>query len=168
LTNVRQDIGQLQASLKGGYSKTLDAVVREKETEEEKIANELQEELAKLIKPTARAWRDLPGLVDVISAGGDEARMRLRPVLRQIVEEAWVLIVRRGANQLCAVQFFFVGGAQRSFLILNKLAAYRRPGGWSAHSFASVANHGDIDLREARDVTKVERLLNSLDLQTLK
>src|SRR5262249_42421010 len=62
LANVRQDIAQLQADLKGGYSKALAAVLRENEAKEEQLAEELQDELAKAARPLARAWDELPSL----------------------------------------------------------------------------------------------------------
>jgi DNA invertase Pin-like site-specific DNA recombinase len=165
LANVRQDISGLQAELREGFSKALSAVLRDKEAEEEKVANELQEELARSVKPAARTWRDLPGLVDLIREGGDEARLRVRAAIRQLVEEAWVLTVRRGATQFCVVQFYFTGGAHRDFLIVNQLAAFRRPGRWWARSFADVPKPGNLDLRRPEHAKRLEKVLATMNLE---
>jgi DNA invertase Pin-like site-specific DNA recombinase len=167
LTNLRRDIAGLKEDLKEGYSKALTAVLREKEDEEENVAEELQEELARAARPVARAWKELPGLVDMIREGGDEARLRLRPVLRRVIEDAWVLIVPRGSWQLVAVQLYFAGGAHRDYLILRQTAGFRRPGGWWARSLADVAALGTFDLRKPEDTRALEQALAGADLGAL-
>jgi DNA invertase Pin-like site-specific DNA recombinase len=166
LANLRTDLAGLKEDLNGGYSKTLAAVVREKETEEERVAAELQDELARVLKPAAKLWGELPGLVDMIreAKDPDDVRLRLRAVLQRAVSEAWVLIVRRGSYHLAAVQFYFEGGARRDYLVVYQPAANRRPGGWWACSMADVPKSGDLDLRERIDVRKLEAVLTNMDL----
>jgi DNA invertase Pin-like site-specific DNA recombinase len=166
LASIRQDIGSIQEDLKAGYSKALVEVLRNHEAAEEQAALALQEELSKTIRPAARAWEDLPNLVDLIRSASDPdaVRLRLRVLLQQLVEEALVLIVPRGCWRLCVVQFFFVGGARRDYLIANRPAANRRPAQWGARSLATVAEPGDYDLRRPEDVACLEVVLPALNL----
>jgi DNA invertase Pin-like site-specific DNA recombinase len=167
LANVRADLAGLKADLEAGYSKTLADVVRTKEAEEERLAGELQEELAKAARPAERAWRDLPGLADLVAEGGDEARLKLRPVLRRVVEGMWVLIVRRGSYQLAAVQVRFADSDKvRDYLILHQTAGFHRPGGWWPLSFADVMEP-IYDLRRPEDARQLEADLAALDLSDL-
>jgi DNA invertase Pin-like site-specific DNA recombinase len=168
LENVRRDIAGLKEDLQGGYSKTLAAVLRTKEGEEEEVAGELQEELARSVRPAARAWQELPGLMDLVRTGGDEARLRLRPVLRRVIEDARVLIVPRGGWRVLALQLHFVGGAVRDYLILRQLAANHRPGGWWARSLADVATPGAFDLRRPADAARLESWLAAADVAELR
>jgi hypothetical protein len=156
LRNARQDVAQLQEDLKGGYSKALATVLREKEEEAERAAGELQEELARSLKPAARAWEGFPGLADAIRTAPDPdaVRLRLRTVLRRVVTAAPVLIVRRGSYQLCAVQFFFEVG-RRDYLIVNQAKGHNRPGGWQALSLAEAVGAEDLDLRKPAHTKKL-------------
>jgi DNA invertase Pin-like site-specific DNA recombinase len=168
LKAVRADMAGLQADLKAGYSKALAAVLRDKEAEEEDAGKELQEELAKAVRPAERAWRDLPTLAETVAGEGDPARLRLRPVLRRLVEDARVLIVRRGSWQLCVVQFFLDGGGRRDYLIAYQAAGYNRPGGWSVGSLpprltAKLA----LDLRRGDHVADLAEALTAADLADL-
>jgi DNA invertase Pin-like site-specific DNA recombinase len=167
LGSLRLDIDRVKEDLKAGYSKTLSAVLRGWETEEEEVATQLQEELARSVRPAERGWRELPGLVDLIRKGGDDARLKLRVVLRQVVEDARVLIVTRGSWQLVAVQFHFTGGARRDYLIRRQAAGFRRPGGWKAKALADAGDLGPLDLRDRKDVQRLEKLLNAIDLDLL-
>jgi DNA invertase Pin-like site-specific DNA recombinase len=167
LANVRQDVASIKAELKAGFSKALVALLREKEAEEEAFAGELQDELARSVRPAARAWKELPGLVDLIKRGGDEARLKLRPVLRRVIDEAHVLIVPRGSWRLCVVQMHFTGGKKRDYLVLHQTAGFRRKGGWWVHSFADAVGDTDYDLRRQQDARQLEQALADLDLTGL-
>ena len=149
LADVRADIASLKADLKGGYSKALADVLRDREVAEEEAARLLQEELARSVKPAVKAWQELPDLAELIRKADDPeaARLRLRAVLRRIVEDVRVLIVRRASWQLCAVQVFFAGGAHRDYLIANQSAANRRMGGWWARSLPPNLTAATLDLR---------------------
>jgi DNA invertase Pin-like site-specific DNA recombinase len=159
LAAVRQDLLGLQEDLKAGYSKALAAVLREQEAQEQQIGLELQEELARSVKPAERAWRELPSLAKLVRDGGDEARLKLRPVLRRVIEDAYVLIVRRRSFQLCVVQFFFTGGGRRDYFLVYQPAAYRRPGGVWVRSIADVGKAGDLDLHRRDHAARLEKAL---------
>jgi hypothetical protein len=169
LALVRDDLARLQADLKGGYSKAIAAVLRDREAEEEAVARDLHDELARSVKPVAKAWEELPGLVEMLRAAPDpdSLRLRLRLVIRRLVEDARVLVVRKRSWQLCAVQMHFDGGSRRDFLIANQPAAYRRKGGWWARSLADVSQLGPLDLRRPAHVNRLEKALLMLDLDAL-
>lgn len=167
LKAVREDLAGLKEDLKGSYSKALADVLRAKEAEEEATADALQEELARTARPAEASWRDLPGLAEQVRKGGDEARLRLRAVLRRVVEDARVLIVRRGCWQLCAVQFFFAGGAARSYVIANQAAANHRPGKWWAGSLGPDEVPAGLDLRQPEHADRLARRLAEADLDKL-
>jgi DNA invertase Pin-like site-specific DNA recombinase len=165
LKNVREDMAGLKADLKAGYSKALADVLRDKEAEEEEVGKELQEEMAKAVRPAEKAWADLPSLVEMIAKEGDDARLRLRPVLRRLIEDARVLIVRRGAWQLCTVQFFFTGGARRDYLIAYRPAANQRPALFPEPRSLSPEHATDLDLRDPAHVARLEKALLAVELQ---
>jgi hypothetical protein len=169
LANVRQDIARIQEDLKAGYSKALVGVLRNLESDEERVASELQEELARTVKPAARAWRELPSLIDLIrrSDDPDDVRLKLRSVLRRVVEGMWVLIVSRGSFRFACVQMFFVGGERRDYVILHQTAGYRRKGGWWARSLADAAALGPLDLRQPDHARRLEKALAAIDPQAL-
>jgi DNA invertase Pin-like site-specific DNA recombinase len=168
LGNLHRDIAALQEDLDGGYSKALAAVLRKKEGEAETVAGQLQDELAKAARPAERAWRDFPQLADLVREGGDEARLRLRPVLRRIVENAVVLIVPRGSWQLLALQVYFHGGVVRDYLVVRQVAGFHRPGGWAARSLAEAGHAGGLDLRDRDHVAALEQWLQAVDVDRLR
>lgn len=159
LQKAREEIGQLRRELQRGFSRTLVELLREAEAKEEAIANDLQDELTRTAKPLARTWGDLPTLVDVIREGGDDARLKLRPALRAIIESAHVLIVPFKAWRLAAVQFVFAGGgAVRHHYIAYRPAGNRHAAIVKPFSFAGGAIPGG-DLRDRGDVKRLEKLL---------
>jgi DNA invertase Pin-like site-specific DNA recombinase len=169
LQQVRDEVAKLSADLRQGYSKALAQVLREQEAEEERVANELQDELARSVRPAARAWKEVPSLVDLLrnSPDPDAARLRLRSVLRTAVDEIWLLLVRRGCVRLCAVQVFFRSGVRRDYLIGYQPAANRR-GGWAKGlSFAGKPLPGDLDLRDRGQARRLEAALAAVNVEEL-
>jgi DNA invertase Pin-like site-specific DNA recombinase len=166
LADIRHDLAAIKDDLRGGYSKHLTALLREKEAEEEQVAGELQEERVRALRPAEKAWHDLPGLAEMVKEGGDKARLRLRPVLRRVVDNIWVLIVHRGARSLVAVQVFFDGGSVRHYLIYRQAAGRNRKGGWWVESFKD-SGRPELDLRRREDAAKLERDLLAVSLDDL-
>jgi len=167
LKNIRADITGLQADLKEGYSKGLAAVLRDKEQEEERIAGLLQDELARTVRPAERAWEQLPGLIDLIRRHGDEARLKIRPVLRSLVLDARLLLLRRDPWTLAAVQFFFHGGAVRQYLLTYRQASRSRPAAWGLLDFKRTGQKplpAVPDLRDPEQARRFAERLQALDL----
>jgi DNA invertase Pin-like site-specific DNA recombinase len=165
LANIRQDIAGLKAELRKGFSKALADVLREREQDEEKTAGELQDELAASVRPAEKAWEQLPSLVDLIREHGDEARLKIRAVLRSIIQDARLLLVRRQSYILGAAQFHFTGGAVRHYLVVYRQACRLRPSGWQARSLADIAD--GADLRNCEDALAYEAELLEMDLAPL-
>lgn len=171
LKNCREDVTRLKEELRAGFSKSLVELLRDAEAKEIALANDLQDELARTARPLARSWGELPSLVDMIreATDPDAARLKLRPALRAIVEVAHVLIVPSGAWRHVAVQFMFVGGSTRHYLIAHRAAANRRAAYTGVRSFAeTLPKSKGIDLRKPADVALVERLLAAVDVSKLK
>jgi DNA invertase Pin-like site-specific DNA recombinase len=164
LTAIRADLTALKADLERAYSKSLADVLRRREAEEEAVGQELQEERAKSALPAERAWSQLPSLVDLIREGGDEARRRVRAALQRIVADMLVLVVRRGAWRLAAVQVCFADSdATRHYLISHHPTSRHRPGRWQVLSFADVAGDGKLDLRKPAHVRRLAKFLANLN-----
>jgi DNA invertase Pin-like site-specific DNA recombinase len=168
LDNIRHDIASLQADLKAGYSKALAAVLRDQEAAAEETAGQLQDELAKTVRPVERAWKDFPTLADLIAQADDpdEARLKLRAVLRRLVEHIQVLIVKRRSYLIAAVQVYFSGGGVRDYLIVNQNAGYHRPGGWWVRSLADMTKSKTLDLRQGQHVQWLEKAMEQFDLDS--
>jgi DNA invertase Pin-like site-specific DNA recombinase len=162
LANVRADVAALQADLKDGYSKALAAVLRDREADEQQVANELQDELARSVVPAERAWADMRPLLDLARDGDTDTRLRLAVALRRLIVECRVLIVRKGAWSLCAVQLFFDGGASRSYLIANRSAAHGRAHQWWYRSIKAAVAAG-LDLRDRTHVADLVETLQKSD-----
>jgi hypothetical protein len=104
-------------------------------------------------------------LMDI--ATSEQHRLRLRELLRTIIDDVWVLVIPRKSHRLAAVQVFFSGGGQRDYLIHYQAAAYCRKGFWKArslkHSFPTVK----LDLRDREHVKALSQMLESVDLSLL-
>jgi hypothetical protein len=184
LAAVRQNLAQVQAELKAGFSKALATVLREQEVEEERIALELQEELARSTRPAARAFEDVPGLVALLKTAEDPdtIRLRLRTRLRRAIADMRVLFVPRGAYRLAMIQVVFDGGAQRTYFIAYLPPGNRRTGRWwhgswdalegvwegvvtdEAGNVTGTATADAWDLRQPDDVVWAEKFLQTCRL----
>jgi DNA invertase Pin-like site-specific DNA recombinase len=167
LKNIRADIAGFEADLREGHSRRLTDLLRDKEKEEENVAGLLQDELAKSVRPAEKAWKQLPSLVGLVREQGDLVRLKIRGVLRDIIEDARLLLVRRQSYILAAVQFHFLGGAVRHYLVVYKQACRGRPEGRWRRSLNDVVKLGPLDLRRAEDVAQLEGDLRKLDLEWL-
>jgi DNA invertase Pin-like site-specific DNA recombinase len=168
LDNVRQDMEGLRGEIRRKFSKVLSDLLREKEAEEERVAQELQEELVRAVRPLERAWEELPDLAALVATGGNEARLRLRPVLRRVIDKGWMLTVRRCSYLVCVVQFYFAGGAHRDYLIVYQSAGRNRPGGWWARSLALRGGAGGgLDLRDPEEVRQFAEELSGTEIESL-
>src|SRR5262249_28024640 len=77
LANARNDVAKINASLKRKYSENLVEVLRYHESRVEALAAELAEEKTSVAGGGAEgAWAKVPGLVDLLHAEGDAARLR--------------------------------------------------------------------------------------------
>jgi DNA invertase Pin-like site-specific DNA recombinase len=129
------------------------------------VQRRLAEARRKEATPLTAAWSEAVTLLDV--ARDERRRLRLRDLLRQLISEAWVLVVRRGCHALCALQLFFTANGARSYLIHYKAAGRGREGGWSVASFADADLGDSPDLRDPVHAGELAAELAALDLSRL-
>jgi hypothetical protein len=155
LTNVLGDVASLQDDLKGGYSKAVAAVLRAKEDEAGEVADRLQEELAKESRPVGRAVEELPGLIELVEKEGDAARLRLRPVLRSIVDSVWVVITGRGKERWLSAQVWFTNGCLCRVIIRHRQPMSNgkgepKDGRWDCRSTPHVWSDDGLNVPDLR------------------
>lgn len=169
LAGVRVALARMQEELNTGFSKTLVGAIRVKEAEEVQFANALQDELARTLKPLNRQWEEVPNLIDAIRKSPDPvaARLKLHASLRAILDSAHVLIVPNKSTRFAIVQFYFVGGGRREWVIAHQSACRYRPGRvWSLSVSETIAAE-DIDLRTKADVARLEKFFARVDVSKL-
>jgi DNA invertase Pin-like site-specific DNA recombinase len=135
---------------------------------ERDLARELALAKQRESNPRGAAWTEAKTLLDV--AKDEASRLRLRDLLRQLIDRVSVLVVPRASHRLCAVQIDFASGARRPYLIHYRSAGYCREGGARSRSlkdFADVPLPDALDLRRPEDAEALTRLLESLDLGEL-
>jgi DNA invertase Pin-like site-specific DNA recombinase len=172
LASLESRLADLEAELLTGDVPALARVVRALEAKKKGVASRLAEARLRVANPVGEAWgeaRTLLGAIDG-AADPDEARFRLRPVLRRVVESIWLLVVPRGARRLCASQVMFAGSDRcRSYLILHQPPkgnqSARTEGHWEARSLASDAVPGKLDLRIPEHARRLEQVLSTLPLE---
>jgi hypothetical protein len=168
---VEAAIAALAADLDAhGESPTLYARLRAKEARRAELVKLLAEARQKAANPLSDAWGQLQAVLG--TDGNEEARMRLRGILRRTVDEIQVLIVRRGVDRLLAAQVWFAGGDRcRHFLIYYRPArgnvTKKTPAHWSVVSLADAVRADDLDLRRREDAAKAEAGLLKIDLEWL-
>jgi hypothetical protein len=177
LAAVDESIALIEADLnEHGESPTLFKRLRAKEAEKTDLARRLAEARQSAASPPLEAWGEALTLLGALDSAADlqDARLRLRSALRRIVREAWLLVMPRGRDRLCAVQMHFEGDTCRQYVILHRPpkanARARQRGGLGVVSFAAAGLPGNIDLRHrgqagpSADVALLEALLSSLNL----
>jgi hypothetical protein len=144
------------------------------ETDLGNVRRRLDEAGRKAALPLAASWGEAKGLLAALDSATDkrDARLRLRAALRRVVVGAWLLVVSRGRDRFAGVQLHFVGGRQRSYLILHRPPkankSGRTEGGWAPLSFADAHLPGDLDLRQRDHAARLEKALAALDLSGME
>jgi DNA invertase Pin-like site-specific DNA recombinase len=172
LAGVEARVAELESELEKGEVPAAMRVLRKLEGQKRDIAQRLAEARHREAHPLAESWGELQALLTQPEAPGrEERRVRLRSVLRRVVDEVRILIVPRGRSRICCVQIWFRAehaGRQRSYIILNKPSMsngrYRSEGHWSVRSLATVAKADALDLRRPEDVAELEGILSTCPL----
>jgi hypothetical protein len=166
LKAIEEELVALRASIDLKYDPELDDALRRKRIKKEKVAALLAQARVKVESPVAEAWGEAQTLLGLLDSAPDpdEARLRLRGVLRRVIESIWVLVVAKGRDRVAAVQIFFQDGVRhRSYLILHKPAKMNRSGGtpaaWWVKDFAAAVRPGSCDFRNPADVNDLEQAL---------
>jgi DNA invertase Pin-like site-specific DNA recombinase len=106
-----------------GFSVSIGRRVTALESEQRELQKKLEEALATAAYPAKAAWGELGSLADVLDNAPDpnEVRLRLRAVLRRIIDSVWLLVVPRGRDRVCAAQVWFAGsGSHRDYVIVSR------------------------------------------------
>jgi DNA invertase Pin-like site-specific DNA recombinase len=171
LAHVQAQQAAIEAELLKGDVATLAKAARALDQRAKELTEQLSAAKQRAAHPAGEAWGEAMSLAAVIETARDpqEARLKLRSLLRRLVSEIWVLAVPRGRDRLAAVQAFFEGDGHRDYLILSRppkagRCGWRVEGGWWAKSLADVAALGPLDLRKRKDAQKLEQALAALDL----
>ena len=139
---------------------------RQLATVKEHLADALQREAC----PKSVAWAEVKSLLQL--AQDPAARSRLPQVLKEVIQEIWILIVRIGSHALATVQIHFDGGAVRNYLIHYWTAGNKRPGGYQVLSAVNPAGIGPerppLDLPGPEDAAVLEAFLRTLEPADLK
>jgi DNA invertase Pin-like site-specific DNA recombinase len=147
--------------------------LRAKEDEKRVIAEKLAQERRKAAHPLSEAWGQAHNLFSAVRSAPDpeDARLRLRSVLRRIVEEIRLLVVPRKQDRLAALQVFFAGGGSRSYLIFHRPAhcssGVRREAKWLAKSLPPDLAPKGLDLRDPQHAADLASVLERIDLGLL-
>jgi DNA invertase Pin-like site-specific DNA recombinase len=172
LALVEGKMGEIEAEMLTGDIPALTRVLRTLEEQRRGLAEKLATARREAAHPLSEAWGETSALLKALDDAPDprEARLRLRAALRRIVENIWLLVVRRGLARICAVQIWFAGGKQyRNYLIYSRPAhggggAKRTEASWEVRSFADVAKSGAFDLRKPKDAALLEKRLATFQL----
>ena len=161
-----QRIRQIEAELTGdGHDiPALVRVLRSLSEECDKLRKQLVQLRQKESNPRSVAWAETLTLLDV--AIDEPHRLRLRELLRTIIQEIRVLVIRRRSHRLVAVQVFFEGDTRRDYLIHHQ-ASYGHPESWAARSLPPDLAPKNLDLRRKADVALMTKRLSESDIDWL-
>jgi DNA invertase Pin-like site-specific DNA recombinase len=161
LGRVRAKAAELEAELLNGDVAALAKVLRELQDQEAVLEGKLAEARQKAVAPLSGGWLEASTLMAALDSAPDpeEAQLRLRALLRRVIDSIWMVVMNRGRDRLAAVQLFFKGGGTRFYQILHRPPkgnkAVRQPGRW----WASSGRCGSIDLREPEAVAVALEML---------
>jgi hypothetical protein len=171
LAGVDAELADASAYMEAhGFSATIGRRVTALEARRRDLADKLARASAEAANPLAASWGEYGSLLAALATASDpeEARLRLRSVLRRVVAEIRLLVVPRGLTRLAAVQVFFANDGRRSYLVAytppHQSFAGRKDGRWHARGFADVAGAGALDLRRRDHAEKLEKLLARVPL----
>ena len=164
-------ITELEGELLTGDVKAIVRVLRQLETRQAELSRQLADARQKASNPLSAAWGEAKTLLDALDSAPnrEDARVRLRAVLRRIADSIHMVVVRRGVARVAGVQIWFAGGErQRSYLIVHQRAlgnaVAKKPEEHWCDSLATVADAEDLDLRRAEDAEALAQVLAEMDL----
>jgi DNA invertase Pin-like site-specific DNA recombinase len=172
LADVEGRLEAIRAALvEGGDVAALVQAARDLEARQAEIAADLADAQRAAASPLAAAWADYGSLADALQSAPDieDARMRLRAVLRRVIETITCLFVQPpGRRRYAAVRVQFAGGGHRDYLILHRFGhrnptSHREPE-TQVRSFASAHIDDGLDLRRRDHARRLEKVLKTLDL----
>jgi DNA invertase Pin-like site-specific DNA recombinase len=164
LTALEGRIGQVEEEIAGdgGDVPGLARAMRSLEARRQELLRRLVVARQKEATPLGAAWGEAQTLFQ--AAQDEQSRLRLRDLLRILVESVWVLVVPRKASKLCAVQINFAEGGRRDYLISYRPAVHGRDSIWECRSLAGAVAADDLDLRRRQDAHDLEQALQAANL----
>jgi DNA invertase Pin-like site-specific DNA recombinase len=176
LEQVEESLARLTADLdEFGETPTLLARVRAKDGERTRLKKELDAAAAEALHPLSADWGQCQSLAALLAQSPDptDTRIRLRTVLRRVVEDIRLLVVAKGTSRMAALQIHFTGNGCRSYLVAYRPARsngkQRVEASWQAHSFVEAGlDPAGLDLRRPEDAAALAQVLQSLDLDALR
>jgi DNA invertase Pin-like site-specific DNA recombinase len=175
LAALEARVGELEAELAGdGDVPALARVLRQLEARRKDVAGRLAEARLRAASPASEAWGEAKSLLDVLAGAADpaEARLRLRAVLRRVIDVMYLVVVPRGRDRLACLQINYNGGRCRVYLVYSRPTRSNgkgtKPGGWRAASLPQELMDETIDLRRQEDVAALEEALLGIDLDQLR
>jgi hypothetical protein len=131
--------------------------LRKAKPERDNVAEELAQARQEAATPLAESWGQAGGLIEALAGAPDQeaARLRLRKVIRRVVESIWCFFVAKGHTRAAVVQIFFTGGKRRDYVIGlvggHKNVYVRREPWWEVASMRAVPEYAPMmDLRTIR------------------
>lgn len=167
LTGVETRIAELEAELFRGDVASLARVLRQLETQKKELGIQLLEARQKETSRLAEVWGEAQSLCSILDNSPDptDTRLRLRSVLRRMIDSIWLLVGNRGLDRLCAAQVWFKGGQKfRNYRIMYRPrranANSRQAGRLWVESLRYPVTPGVVDLRKREDAEwELEQLL---------
>ena len=170
LAAVEKRMAAIEAELTGESSgmAALARVLKKLASKQKDLSTQLAAARQREAKPTSSAWTEAKSLLDIAKNEGQ--RLRLRGLLRQIVDNIQILVVPPRSHRLAVVQIHFVGGTRRDYPIHCWSACHHRKGGWTAKSMAiELPNVGmRTDVRDGEHMRLVELMLRDKDLRIIR
>lgn len=153
LAQVEGEAEKVKARLRAKFSDAVADVLEQHEEERRSLIEQLADAQREASAPLSEAWGEARTLLDALDGAPDleDARVRLRSVLRRIVERVWCLFVPKGRDRLAAVQVVFRDSdRRRSYLIRCRPGAGgsvpAREASWRVWSLADAVALGPLDL----------------------
>src|SRR5262249_26931279 len=84
-----------------GFSVTIGKRITEREVRKKELGAKLLEARSKAAAPAEAAWQEYGSLLDVLERAPDQrdVRLRIRSVLRRMIQQIWFLVVPRGRQR---------------------------------------------------------------------
>jgi DNA invertase Pin-like site-specific DNA recombinase len=174
LARVEAKIAELEAELLNGDVAAVAKVLRQLEDQKRDLAKRLDEARQKAANPLNESWSDAKSLLKTLDQDPEDGRVRLRAVLKRVIESVWLVVVPRGRDRLAAVQIWFTGGERhRDYVIMHRPAkadgqGRATAGGWWARSLATAGMPKDLDLRKPKHVKELEGALSNVDAKEVQ
>jgi DNA invertase Pin-like site-specific DNA recombinase len=111
LAQVEAKIGAIQAELLNTDSNIPSVIQALRKLEEQRTdaAAKLATARQKALHPVSEQWGECKSLLEALSTAPDkmEARLKLRSVLRRVIEAIYLVVVPRGLDRLAQVEIYF-------------------------------------------------------------